>query len=434
MSLLNTKCDAVVIGAGVIGSSVAYELARKGLSVVVVDKAAGPGLGSTSSSSAVIRFNYSTYDGVALAWEAFQSWKNWRAHLGAPAEETIAEVRNIGVMMINVPVVSIPLTKELFTKVGIEHEVLDAAGMTRVVPGIDTGKYWPPKKIDDDAFWEDAIESVEAMYTPEGGYVNDPLLAAVNLAAAAQRHGVQFLFKKVVTEILQADGRVCGVELNDGEQIEAPIVVNVAGPWASHINELAGIGSDFTVSLRPMRQEVHHVAAPAQFEKNPIIGDLDVGVYIRPESGHAFLVGGTEPECDVFQWVEDPDEANMVRTQELFEAQVTRAARRLPDLSVPSSPSGVVGIYDVSSDWTPIYDKSELPGFYLACGSSGNQFKNAPTAGRLMAELITQVEAGHDHDSDPVIYTTEHTKQEINLGTFSRKRAINENSSGTVMG
>jgi len=52
----------------------------------------------------------------------------------------------------------------------------------------------------------------------------------------------------------------------------------------------------------------------------------------------------------------------------------------------------------------------------------------------LMADLITAVEAGHDHDVDPVIYQTEHTKQEINLGTFSRKRALNENSSGTVMG
>jgi glycine/D-amino acid oxidase-like deaminating enzyme len=101
---------------------------------------------------------------------------------------------------------------------------------------------------------------------------------------------------------------------------------------------------------------------------------------------------------------------------------------------VPSSASGVVGVYDVSSDWTPIYDKSELPGYYMAIGSSGNQFKNAPTSGRLMAELITAVEAGHDHDSNPVIYRTEHTKQEINLGTFSRKRALNENSSGTVMG
>ena len=431
---MTSKCDAVVIGAGVIGSSVAYELARKGLSVIVVDKAAAPGLGSTSSSSAVIRFNYSTYDAVALSWEAFQCWKNWRTHLNAPADEVLAEVRNIGVLMVKVPVVSIPLTQKLFTEVGIKHEVVDGKRMQEIVPGIDTGMYWPPKKIDDDEFWEDSTDSIEAMYTPEGGYINDPLLATVNLANAAMRLGVEFKFKKEITEILTADGRVCGVELNDGEQIESPVVVNVAGPWASRINDLAGVGSDFTVSVRPMRQEVHHVSAPMQFDNNPIIGDLDLGVYIRPESGHAFLVGGTEPECDEFQWVENPDDVNMVRTQELFDAQVTRAARRLPDLKVPSSASGVVGVYDVSSDWTPIYDKSELPGYYMAIGSSGNQFKNAPTSGRLMAELITAVEAGHDHDADPVIYRTEHTKQEINLGTFSRKRALNENSSGTVMG
>jgi sarcosine oxidase subunit beta len=431
---MNQSCDAVVIGAGVIGSSVAYELARKGLSVIVIDKAAAPGLGSTSSSSAVIRFNYSSYDAVALAWEAFQCWKNWRTHLNALDDEVLAEVRNIGVLMMKVPVVSIPRTQELFTAVGIAHEVVGAQRMQDIVPGIDTGSYWPPKQIQEDAFWDEATDSIEAMYTPEGGYINDPLLATVNLANAAMRLGVEFKFKKQVTEILKSDGRICGVELSDGEQIESPIVVNVAGPWASAINELAGVGSDFTVSVRPMRQEVHHVAAPTQFDTNPIIGDLDLGVYIRPESGHAFLVGGTEPECDEYQWVTDPDEVNMVRTQELFAAQVTRAARRLPDLKVPSSASGVVGVYDVSSDWTPIYDKSELPGYFMAIGSSGNQFKNAPTAGRLMAQLITEVQAGRDHDSDPVIYRTEHTNQDINLGTFSRKRALNENSSGTVMG
>jgi sarcosine oxidase, subunit beta len=129
---MTSKCDAVVIGAGVIGSSVAYELARKGLSVIVVDKAAAPGLGSTSSSSAVIRFNYSTYDAVALSWEAFQCWKNWRTHLSAPADEVLAEVRNIGVLMVKVPVVSIPLTQELFTEVGIEHEVVGASECKRL--------------------------------------------------------------------------------------------------------------------------------------------------------------------------------------------------------------------------------------------------------------------------------------------------------------
>ena len=81
--------SAIVIGAGVIGSAVAFELARGGWHVTVVDKAGGPGQGSTSSSSSIIRFNYSTYAGVVLAWESFQAWLNWREHLDASLMSTL---------------------------------------------------------------------------------------------------------------------------------------------------------------------------------------------------------------------------------------------------------------------------------------------------------------------------------------------------------
>ena len=66
---------------------------------------------------------------------------------------------------------------------------------------------------------------------------------------------------------------------------------------------------------------------------------------------------------------------------------------------------GVVDLYDCSDDWIPIYDKSDLGGFYMAIGTSGNQFKNGPVVGHCMAELIDAVEKGHDHDSDPVKVT-----------------------------
>ena len=426
--------DAIVVGAGVIGSAVAFELARSGKSVCVFDKAAGPGQGSTSSSSAVIRFNYSTFDAVALSWEAFHAWLNWQDHLEATSNVGLVSVHNIGVAMMNVPVVNVERTSMLFTQAGIEHRVLDADGLREVIPGIDTGKYWPPKKIDDPQFWEDASESISAMYTTQGGYVSDPLQAAVNLADAAKAKGVDFRFKSRVISINKENARVSGVTLDDGTIINAPVLVNVAGPWSGHLNEMAGAGADFTIQVRPMRQEVHHVSAPKSLVNPPIIGDLDTGVYIRPEGGGSLLVGGTEPECDVFQWVDDPDQTNMTRTQELFDAQVTRAARRLPDLQVPGSASGVVGVYDVASDWTPIYDKTDVPGFYVAIGSSGNQFKNAPTAGQLMAALIDAVESGADHDSQPVHFVGPRTGLTINIGTFSRKRAKNEASSGTVMG
>ena len=426
--------DAIVIGAGVMGSSIAYELARGGRSVCVIDKAAGPGQGSTSASSAVLRFNYTTFEATALAWEAFHCWLNWKDHLEAPNEDGLVQVNNIGMVMLEVPIANFDRTAMLFEQVGIDYEIAGPDRLKEIIPGIDPGKFWPPKRIDDPEFWQDSSEQLRGMYTPMGGYVSDPMQSAVNLANAAIRKGALFKYKTQVNEICKENGRVCCVITDDGEQINAPIIVNAAGPWSGRINDLAGAGSDFTVTTRPMRQEVHHVQAPASWINPPCFSDLDTGVYIRPEAGGGMVIGGTEPECDPYQWVEDPDNVNMNRTQELFTAQVTRAARRLPDLQVPSTAAGVVGVYDVSSDWSPIYDKSDVPGFYLAIGTSGNQFKNAPTTGQVMAAIIKAVESGIDHDANPVQFAARRTGLTINTGAFSRKREKNEFSTGTVLG
>lgn len=114
---------------------------------------------------------------------------------------------------------------------------------------------------------------------------------------------------------------------------------------------------------------------------------------------------------------------------------MTRAARRFPLLRVPNRPTGIAGVYDAADDWAPLYDRTDLPGFYVAMGTSGNQFKNAPLAGRFLATLVDRVEAGHDHDRDPLRYTGEHTGIVVNLGAFSRKRPLAEGAaSRTVMG
>lgn len=91
-------------------------------------------------------------------------------------------------------------------------------------------------------------------------------------------------------------------------------------------------------------------------------------------------------------------------------------------------------MYDVTNDWIPIYDQSNLPGFYLAIGTSGNQFKNAAGVGHLMASLIDAVEKGQNHDVDPVQVTMPYTGVVLNAGFYSRRRAHNTESSHTVMG
>lgn len=424
--------DVVVIGAGVIGSSIALELARAGHRVIVLDRAAGAGQGSTSASSAIVRFNFSTTAGVATAWEAHFGWLDWAGHLGHDVGD-LAAFRKSGLVVLDVEAAPRTSWLPLFDEIGVPYEEWDSATLAERVPGIDAGRYWPPKRLDDEQFWEDAEHSLGGVYTPDAGYVSDPSLAAVNLAAAASACGAEFRFRSTVTAVEQAGGRVTSVRLSDGTRIPCAVVVNAAGPWSGAVNRLAGVGSDFTIGVRPMRQEVAHVPVPEGYG-GPVVADMDLGTYFRGDVGGGLLVGGTEPECDPMLWTDDPDAVGVHPTAAVFEAQVTRAARRLPDLMVPNRARGVVGVYDVADDWTPIYDRSELDGFYLAIGTSGNQFKNAPVVGQLMTELINQVENGVDHDTVPVRFRAPRTGLEIDLGAFSRKRNRNTANSGTVMG
>ncbi|MFB7665990.1 NAD(P)/FAD-dependent oxidoreductase [Kitasatospora sp. NPDC056138] len=428
--------DAVVVGAGVIGAAVALELARTGRQVVVVDKAGAPGHGSTSASSAIIRFNYSTFDGVATAWEARHLWTSWPGHLRLTTRRPLAAFRRTGAVLLDAPVFEPSRTTALFDRAGVRYERWDSPTLRRRLPGIDPGRYWPPKPVDDEAFFDGPTGELGALFIPDAGFVDDPQLAAQNLADAAGELGARFLFHRTVVAVDRHGDRVAGIRLADGARICAPVVVNAAGPWSGGLNRLAGVGGDFTIGVRPLREEVHQIPAPSGRADGlgPVLADPDLGAYLRPAAGGHLLVGGTQPACDPPEWIDDPDEADPRPTAHRFRAQVTRAARRFPEIRVPNRPLGVAGVYDVADDWTPIYDRTALDGYYVAMGTSGNQFKNAPLVGRFLATLIDLVEAGHDHDGDPVRYRCEHTGNVVDLGAFSRRRPIRADSARTVMG
>jgi sarcosine oxidase subunit beta len=276
-----------------------------------------------------------------------------------------------------------------------------------------------------------------AIFTPGSGYVNDPGLATRNLQHAAERRGARFLFRRTVTGILRSNGRVCGIRLDDGSEIDARIVVNAAGPHSFVINRMAGVEDGMRVKTRALRHEVHHVPAPPgiDVERDGYhVSDADSAIYFRPENGNTMLIGSEDPPCDPQIWVDDPDSFDRNVTCEQWEAQVYRCARRIPTLGIPHEPRGLVDLYDVSDDWIPIYDKSDLPGFYMAVGTSGNQFKNASVVGHVMAELIDACEHGHDHDSEPVQVKTRYTGVTLDIGFYSRLREIHTNSSFSVIG
>ncbi len=432
------SADALIIGAGVIGAAIAVELAQRGYRTLNVDKLPASGYGPTSNSCSIVRAHYSSREGVAMAYEGFSYWQNWDEYLGVTDEAGTARYVQCGTILIKSATGHHEKVLRHYRELGVEFEEWDNAELGRRMPIYDTGAFWPPKRPEDPHFWDRAESEIDgAIFTSGSGYVNDPQLATHNLQRAAEAHGGEFIFRQEVVAIRRDRERVRGVTLGDGREVDAPIVVNVAGPHSFLINRMAGVEDTMKVKTRALRHEVHHVPAPPDFdfELNGIhTSDGDTGVYFRPESGNHILVGSEDPDCDPRVWVDDPDAYDRNVTEAQWEAQVFRLARRIPSLRIPTERKGVVDLYDVSDDWIPIYDRADLPGFYMAIGTSGNQFKNAPVVGHVMAELIDRVEHGHDHDEEPLHVRARYTGVELNLGFYSRLREINPNSSFSVNG
>lgn len=439
--------DAVVIGAGVIGSAVALELSRQGRAVVCVDALPAAGYGSTSSSSAVVRFNYSTRSGVAMAWEGVHYWTNWADHVRPEPGEPIVDFTEVPMLMLERDGDPAWTWLAHFDHLGVPWERIDRREAEHRFGWIDLRTFGPPEPLAamnadvSTGFWsEDHGHHTSVIVTPRSGYVSDPQLAAANLADAARRSGADFRFGVKVVEVATMGGeqrRVTGVTLDDGATIDTPVVVNVAGPHSSMVNRLAGITAEVTVAPRALRREVFVVPAPAgvDFEATgAMIGDLDCGIYLRPEGGNNVLIGSAEPDCDVLEWVDDADEYDRSLDEDEYQLLALRASRRISDLPIPATKRGVCDLYDATPDWTPIYDRSSVDGWYMACGSSGNQFKNAAVAGWCMAELISAVEAGQDHDHEPVQLAGRHTGATIDMSTFRRSRVLTEHSAATVLG
>jgi len=437
---MNKKADAIIVGAGVIGSSVAFELAKRGYKTLNIDKLPTSGYGSTSNSCAIVRAHYSTWDGVAMAYEGFFYWDDWANYLGVEDERGMIKYMKTGSIMFKLQGEDhSKKSLKFFEEIGVEHEIWDLEKLKERMPIYSHDQFDGTTRPDDDEhFFDKTWKKIEgAVFTPGSGYVSDPQLSSHNLQVAAEANGGEFLFNNEIKEIRQEDGKVLGVTLKTGEQIDAPIVVNVAGPHSFVINRMAGVEEEMNIKTKALRHEVHHVPSPEgfDFEKDGFhTSDGDNYIYFRPETGNTILIGSEDPLCDPKEWIEDPDNYNNQVTESQWRAQVYRCARRIPDLKIPSRTSGVVDLYDVSDDWIPIYDKSALRGFYMAIGSSGNQFKNAPVAGHCMAELIDACEKGHDHDANPLKVKTVYTGLELNMGFYSRNREINPNSSFSVNG
>ncbi|CUH43095.1 NAD(P)/FAD-dependent oxidoreductase [Ruegeria atlantica] len=430
--------DAIIIGTGVIGAAIAFEMAKAGWKTLSLDRNSQVGHGSTAGSCAIIRMHYSTFDGTAFAWEGYHYWRDWADYLGLPEDANLAQFRETGCLVMKTDANGW-LEKHMKNSADLDcpFEEWSSDKVGERLPIYSQDSFAPARRMDDPEFGHPNGRKMQGgVFWPQAGYVTDPALSAQNLMDAAKLHGAEVRTGAEVVEILSSDGRVSGVKLVSGEEIHAKVVVNVAGPGSAIVNKMAGVLDDMTIETRPLRQEVVHVPAPEGFDfenDGTIVSDSDIACYCRPEHGNHILIGSEDPECDPHQWCEDDVHYNHDFTDQ-WTTQAMRYAQRVPSLGIPSKTRGVVDLYDASTDWIPIYDKSSLPGFYMACGTSGNQYKNAPIAGKMMTALIAYCEGGADHDAQPLQYELPYIGRSIDVGFYSRKRPINEESSFSVLG
>lgn len=436
---MEKKYDAIMVGAGILGACIAYELARKGYKTLNVDKLESAGVGSTGNSCAIVRAHYSTRDGVAMAYEGFKYWQDWENYLGKVKDEKgLARFMNTGSILLKSKGHDWRKVVKHYQELEVAYEEWDTATLKEKVPVYDTHEHWPVRRPEDPEFWDEATSELEGVvFCPGGGYMSDPQLSVHNVQRATEAKGGVFLFNAEVVEVRRDKENVLGVTLKDGTKINAPIVVNAAGPHSFLVNRMANVEKGMNIKTKALRHEVHHVPSPEGYDyynEGYHTSDGDIGCYYRPEVGNMFLVGSEDPDCDPKEWVEDPDQFHREVTEAQWKAQVYRLAKRVPDLPIPNQPRGVVDLYDCSDDWIPIYDKSDLKGFYMAIGTSGNQYKNAPVVGAMMAGLIEYCEKGTDHDKNPLRFRTHYTALTINTRAFSRLREINPDSSFSVNG
>ena len=218
----------VVIGAGVIGCSITFELQKKGYSVTCVDRHDKVGWGSTANSTAIVRTCYSTLQGVSLAYEGLFYWRNWENYVNCNHRSEIAKYIECGMTQIMAPDNHWQKVIPIYDQLGIEYKILNAEELQLKFPFLSTASFWPPSSPNDEIFWEEPSEKVPgAVYAPGEGYVSDPQLATRNLQESAEAEGAKFVLGRKVTAILRDEHKVLGLTLDHEENVEVDIVVNV---------------------------------------------------------------------------------------------------------------------------------------------------------------------------------------------------------------
>lgn len=425
-SLSPLTSDVLVIGCGVLGASIALAASKEGKSVTVVDELKSAGFGSTSASAGIVRVHAGDVESSLLAWEGTRYWETWRDFLGVDSSVPSVSFRRTGSYILDDGGSAFGQIQRVLDASGAPYEYMTGQELRQSLPWMDLRRFGPPDSPENPDFWKDPDGYIErGIYTPTSGYVSEPALAAQNMATCAGSFGARLLFGYGVVEVLE-ESTGYRAKLSDGTEISAAVIVNAAGPGSQRVNEILRVGEDFCVSQRAVRHELHQVHIPGFPGELAHVVDGDLGINFRPEGDGMILAGGSGSPRDPEEVVDGASEHNESPTRAAWWRHVARVARRVPEARIPPKPIGIAGLYDVTEDWLPIYDKTSRPGIFVAIGTSGTQFKTSPVVGQLMLRVINEYLEGADTDKSAVQFELPNIQKCIDLSVFSRLRKPKE--------
>ena len=372
---MKKTADVVIVGGGCMGASVAYYLADRGITdVVLVEREPQLGTASTGRNAGGFRHQFSHPANIELSKESIALFANFEEAVGHPID--FWPDGYLFLLSSDASVSAFRTNVDLQRAHGIRVDWLSAADAAALCPGL-------------------AVDGVvAATYCGDDG-IADPNGVTQGFAKAAQARGVEIRRGEEVTGIRVSGGHVTGVETSSGA-IATPLIVNAAGAWAQGIGRLAGID----VPVTPERRHIfiaqppgggswddpaHRTAVPAS---RLMVIDFESTFYFHREGG-GLLFGMGDPD-------EQPGFDITVRWDFLPKV-IEVAIKRLPALGDAAVSHAWAGLYEMTPDHNPIIGPApHVAGFYTIAGFSGHGFQHSPAAGRILADLIVGQDPGLD--------------------------------------
>ena len=387
----NSTRDILILGGGIIGLSIAWQLARRGIrGVTVLERGRGLGEGSTGASSAVLRHRYSLDNMVALARDGISAYRNWQSFTGLV--QPTATFNNDGILWLPGDRHWAPTESQRLQQLGVAAEVLDDAALADRFPAFNCCVLTPDIETGED---HPCTGGGLALFENDAGWM-DPVLAAEDLRTACRAAGVEVRMGCEVKAITHAGGRVSGVALAEGQRVSAPLVINALGPWCMPLYQAAGL--DIGWQLKPVRIQVVYIDRPPELEGPvPVTADIPGGIYFRTQNRGQQIIVSSVLEEDEREVVADPDGMMRETDRDFEQIKLHMLQHRLPALSYRGKVRGYCGLYTVNfDDVHPVLGETALKGLWAANGFSGHGFKLAPMIGAMVAKAISGISLADD--------------------------------------